>query len=372
MTKARTTIATRLPNLALLLGAGWLGACSNQSTGQPAAEQRPVVPTVDGPTPRSLSAINPRLLRRFRPIAQVGSVARASSVEMVALGRALWYDPRLSSDGRISCETCHHLAQYGVDQLSISIGERGQRGRRNAPTVYNTSHQIAQFWDGRASSLEDQAVGPILNPIEMGSTRHGVEATLTAIPEYRALFEKAFPAEREPVTLENVARALGAFERGLTTRSRWDDYLAGNTAALSASELQGLRVFLGVGCMGCHTGPQVGASMLQLTGFVEPWPNRKDLGRFEITGMPSDKMVFKVPTLKNVARTAPYFHDGSVAELPMAVRAMGRHQLGIGLSDGEVEAIVTFLGALTGELPREYIERPALPGAVRVPSSAGG
>jgi cytochrome c peroxidase len=197
----------------------------------------------------------------------------------------------------------------------------------------------------------------------MAATRASVESTLRAIPGYGELFRSAFPGRSQPVTVDSVATALGAFERGLVTTSRWDAYLAGDSQALTPAELHGLRTFLAVGCVGCHTGPQVGASMFQRAGVVEPWPSQDDLGRFEITHQPIDRMVFKVPTLRNVTRTAPYFHDGSAASLPAAVRLMGQRQLGIELSAREVASIVNFLGALTGELPARYIARPALPGS---------
>jgi cytochrome c peroxidase len=273
----------------------------------------------------------------------------------------LWYDARLSRDGTTSCNSCHPLDRYGVDGRVVSTGVDGRQGRRNAPTPYNAGDHIAQFWDGRARDLEEQAAGPILAEAEMASTRETVEATLRSIPGYRDPFRRAFPGEAEPITLDNVARAIAAFERGLVTRSRWDDYLAGETTALSALEVRGLRVFLDVGCMGCHTGPQVGASMFQVAGAVEPWPDQDDLGRTEITRLPTDRMVFKVPTLKNVARTSPYFHDGSSVNLSTAIRMMGRHQLGIDLSDDEVAAIEAFFHALTGDLPHDYIRPPELP-----------
>lgn len=339
-----------------LLSIGAAGCSKSRANLAPAATAPALAPGHEA----NRDAINPRLLRRFRPIAQTAPPPTANPA-MIALGHQLFYEPRLSRQGTISCNTCHDLARYGVDHLPTSIGEGGQRGRRNAPTVYNAAEHLSQFWDGRARDVEAQAIGPITNPIEMASTQQGVESALRRIPEYRDAFRKAFPGESEPVTLANVARAIGAFERTLTTRSRWDDYLAGRTDALSAEEIQGLRVFLEVGCMGCHTGPQVGASMYQVAGFVEAWPNQKDLGRFEITKSPSDRMLFKVPTLKNITQTAPYFHDGSVADLPTAVRSMGRRQLGIELSEREVSSIVTFFGALEGAVPSQFRVPPPLP-----------
>lgn len=346
---------------ALLLAALAVGcARSNAEPAPPLGEPAP------SPVLREANhtAINPRLLRRFKPIAQTVAPP-ATNPDMVSLGHQLFFEQRLSRSGKISCNSCHNLADYGVDHRATSLGERGQIGTRNAPTVYNAAEHLSQFWDGRARDVEEQALGPILNPAEMAATRESVEATLRNLSEYRTLFRRAFPDAPEPVTLENVGRAIGAFERRLVTRSRWDDYLSGRTDALSSEEIQGLRVFLEVGCMGCHTGPQVGASMFQITGFVEPWPNQKDPGRYAITKLPADRMMFKVPTLKNITRTGPYFHDGSVNELGAAIRAMGRHQLGIELSEREITSIAAFLGALEGILPSEYVAAPRLPAEER-------
>ncbi len=339
--------------LAVVVLAAWMVACGGVDDAGPA------------PRPASAAAaggeINPRLLRRFSAASRDGRDEVRPTPEMVSLGRSLWYDARLSRGRDLSCNSCHALDRYGVDGASTSTGHNGQRGRRNAPTVYNATEHFAMFWDGRAQTPEEQATGPILNPAEMAMTEPEVLARLAAVPAYREAFRRAFVGEADPVSLANVGRALAAFERGLVTRSRWDDYLAGRRDALTPLEAQGLRVFLNVGCMGCHTGPQVGASMFQVAGAVEPWPNRADLGRFEVTRAPTDRMVFKVPTLRNVARTAPYFHDGSCDSLPEAVRRMGRHQLGMDLSSAEVDAVAAFLGAMTGELPAAYIARPVLP-----------
>jgi cytochrome c peroxidase len=366
----------------------WVGAsffaCSARTVASPMDAGRPSVrgsPPDDAsgrvpPSARGVARgpINPRLLRRFRPIAQSTPATRSADPELISLGRMLWYEPRLSRDGTVSCNTCHALDAFGVDHRATSLGVDGQRGRRNAPSVYNAATHVAQFWDGRALSLEEQAAGPLLNPGEMGGTPASVEAALRVIPAYRDLFQKAFPGPRlgDAISLDHVARAISAFERGLVTRSRWEDYLAGNSRALTAGEIEGLRVFLDVGCMGCHTGPQVGASMFQVTGFVERWPNQEDLGRFEVTKIPADRMVFKVPTLKNVVRTSPYFHDGSIADLGTAIRIMGRHQLGIELGDQEVASIVSFFGALTGSLPAAYIAAPVLPGRGPLLAGNGG
>jgi cytochrome c peroxidase len=309
--------------------------------------------------------INPRLLRRFQPLrSQIESDASNNAITTAKtdLGRMLYFEQRLSKNHDLSCNSCHKLDQYGVDGQPTSSGHKAQRGGRNSPTVYNAAGLFAQFWDGRAETVEQQATGPILNPVEMAlpSGDHGVKV-LKSMPEYVTAFRAAFPEEAEPLTFANVGRAIGAFERRLTTPSRWDDYLRGNESALSEQELEGLKIFTNVGCMVCHTGEFVGGAMYQKVGVVEPWPNQKDQGRFEVTKQEVDRMMFKVPTLRNIAKTAPYFHDGSAATLDVAVITMGKHQLGLNLSEREVSAIVSWLGALTGVLPTDYIKPPTLP-----------
>ena len=308
-------------------------------------------------------SINPRLLRRFQPLrSHLETSANSLTNAKVDLGRALFFETRLSKNHDVSCNTCHKLDHYGVDGLPTSVGHRGQHGTRNAPTVYNAAGFFAQFWDGRMDTVEQQALGPISNPLEMAlpSEKHGLQV-LKSIPQYQEWFKRAFPEDREPVTFVNVGRAIGAFERRLTTPSRWDDYLRGNQAALDGRELEGLKLFTNIGCMVCHTGEFVGGAMYQKVGIVEAWPNQKDQGRYEVTKQEGDRMMFKVPTLRNIAKTGPYFHDGSVATLDEAVRRMAKYQLGLSLSDYEVSDLVAWLGSLTGSLPTEYIQPPILP-----------
>jgi cytochrome c peroxidase len=307
--------------------------------------------------------INPRLLRRFEPLReQIESSRNALTSAKVDLGRMLYFEKRLSKNQDLSCNSCHDLAHYGVDGQATSPGTRGARGGRNSPSVYNAAGFFASFWDGRAENVEAQAAGPILNPIEMAlpSPEQGVRV-LKSMPAYVTAFREAFPGEADPVTFANVGLAIGAFERKLTTPSRWDDYLRGKHEALTDREVAGLSIFTNVGCMVCHTGEFVGGSMYQKVGIVEAWPNQKDQGRFETTKQEVDRMMFKVPSLRNIAETAPYFHDGSVPTLTLAVRRMGKHQLGLNLADNEVELIVAWLGSLTGKLPEAYIKPPALP-----------
>lgn len=306
---------------------------------------------------------NPRLLRRFKPVREVPNETNEAKLAMVSLGRMLYFDKRLSKNGSQSCNSCHPLDQYGADGQVTSPGADGTRGTRNSPTVYHAAGFFAQFWDGRAHDVEEQAKGPIVNPVEMGLKDSAqVEGVLRGIKGYEAAFKQAFPGEAQPLTYANVGKAIGAFERGLVTPSRWDRFLNGDKTALSDAEVEGLHVFTNVGCMVCHTGEFLGGSMFGKVGAVEPWPNQRDAGRFEVTKNEADRMLFKVPTLRNIGKTAPYFHDGSAKTLPEAVQMMGRHQLGLELSEAEVASITTWLHSLTGDLPTSYIQAPQLPG----------
>jgi len=353
--------------LGVVLLAGLAAGCEEPDETQSllaALEERAESTAPAVPAPSALAVdINPRLLRRFQPLrSQIESPENPITQAKTDLGRQLFFDARLSKSQKISCNSCHVLDQYGVDHLPTSPGHRGQHGTRNSPTVYNAAGFFAQFWDGRMGTVEEQATGPILNPVEMAlaSPEQAVKV-LSSIPEYREAFKKSFPNETNPVTFPNAARAIAAFERRLTTPSRWDDYLRGKQDALTVPELEGLKVFTNIGCMVCHTGEFVGGAMYQKVGIVEEWPDQRDQGRFAVTKQETDRMMFKVPTLRNIAKTGPYFHDGSVGTLDAAVRRMGRYQLGLTLSEQEVTSIVTWLGSLTGELPLDYIQAPALP-----------
>jgi cytochrome c peroxidase len=280
--------------------------------------------------------------------------------EKVALGKALFFEPRLSQSGLVSCNTCHNLAAGGVDGLPTSVGHHWQIGSRNAPTVWNAALQIAQFWDGRAKDVEEQAMGPLLNPKEMASSRDLVVARLKSIPQYREAFRKAFPGEKDPVTFENTAKAIAAFERTLLTPSRFDRFLQGDQNALSGEEKEGLKTFVEVGCVSCHNGVGVGGGMFQKFGIFRKLEGFDDLSRYEVTKNEADRYVFKVPSLRNVALTAPYFTNGSVWDLEQAVRIMADLQLNKKLSDGEVKKIVAFLRSLTGD-PMPEVTLPRLP-----------
>ena len=293
--------------------------------------------------------------------AEVPNPENPFTQEKIDLGRMLYYDTRLSINEKLSCNTCHDLARFGVDNEPTSPGHEGKRGERNSPTVYNAALHVAQFWDGRAKDLEEQAKGPVLNPVEMGMPDADyVVRVLRGIPGYAPLFAAAFPGEAEPIVYDNVARAIAAFERKLMTPSRFDDFLNGQLDALSEAELDGLQTFLDVGCPTCHQGPAVGGMMFQKLGLVHPYET-KDLGRYEVTKNEADKYFFKVPSLRNIAMTGPYFHDGSVATLEEAIRLMGWHQLGRELTPEQIASIKTFLESLTGRIDEKYVAQPALP-----------
>lgn len=300
----------------------------------------------------------------FKPLPDVMPAPEGNPTtdEKVQLGKKLFYDPRLSLSGVISCNTCHNLSTYGSDNLENSLGHNFQTGGRKAPTVLNAGLHIAQFWDGREPDLEGQAKGPVLNPLEMGMPDpEFAVARLNSIPEYREEFAIVFEGEEEPLNYDNVAKAIAAFERTLVTPSQFDNYLKGDNKALTPEEKEGLQLFISKGCTTCHSGVAVGGGMYQKFGVVKPYKNQKDLGRYEVTKKEYDKYVFKVPSLRNITRTYPYFHDGKVWDLNEAVFIMGDSQLGIQLSDEEISSIVIFLDSMTGEIPEEALRLPVLP-----------
>jgi cytochrome c peroxidase len=307
--------------------------------------------------------IDPARLQMFSPLPkETPPPAGSLADEQISLGRMLYYETRLSTDQKISCNTCHELDKYGVDGEATSGGHKGQKGSRNSPTVYNAAGHVAQFWDGRAANLEEQAKGPVMNPVEMAMpSEKVVVAVLKSMPGYMKAFKAAFPKEKDPVTFDNMAKAIGAFERKLTTPSRWDKFLEGDQAALTPAEKQGFNTYVTAGCQTCHSGALVGAGLYQKLGVTKPYPDEADLGRFQLTKSAGDKMVFKVPSLRNVEKTGPYFHNGKVGTLEQAVTEMAEYQVGKKLSDAETQSIVTWLKSLTGEIPAEYIKPPKLP-----------
>jgi cytochrome c peroxidase len=270
----------------------------------------------------------------------------------VELGRFLFHDPRLSRDNSISCAFCHDLARGGTDRLPKSIGVGGQEGSINSPTVYNAALNFRQFWDGRAATLEEQAVGPIHNPVEMASSWQEVIAKLASDPETSNRFIALYGT---PPSAASIQNAIAEFERSLITPSRMDRWLRGEDTALTTQELEGYQLFKRYGCVACHQGVNVGGNMYQRFGIMKDYfAGRKkidtaDLGRFNVTGREEDKYVFKVPTLRNITATAPYFHDASASSLHEAVSQMGEFQLGVELPAEDVQSIVLFLYTLNGE-----------------------
>ncbi|HNB67507.1 cytochrome-c peroxidase [Accumulibacter sp.] len=285
--------------------------------------------------------------------------AKITNPAMVELGKKLYFDPRLSKSGFISCNSCHNLSMGGSDNLKSSIGHNWQKGPINSPTVLNSSLNLAQFWDGRAKDLKAQAGGPIANPGEMAFTHELAVAVLQSIPGYAAEFRQVFGSDK--VDIDRITQAIAAFEETLATpNSRFDQWLKGNRKALSKSELEGYALFKDSGCVACHNGSAVGGNSFQKMGVVEPYKASSPAeGRVAVTGKDADRFSFKVPTLRNVELTYPYFHDGAADTLSEAVDTMGRVQLGRKFSPEENAKIVAFLKTLTGEQPRFRL--PLLP-----------
>jgi cytochrome c peroxidase len=271
-----------------------------------------------------------------------------SDVARVELGRALFHETALSVNQSLSCASCHPLGTFGQDGKARSVGVTGVPLRRNTPSVFNAAGQVAQFWDGRSPDVESQALGPVLNADEMGMPDEGAVIAALDAAGYRPRFETVFRAERAPLSGRTVALALAAFERTLSTRAPIDDFLEGRADALTPRQRAGFDRFTAIGCTNCHSGPLAGGGRFERLGDEVPWPDEHDLGRFEVTGLAADRHVFKIPSLRNVAKTAPYFHDGSQATLEEAVRKMGWHQLRLELSDDDVALLVDFLDAFTG------------------------
>jgi cytochrome c peroxidase len=292
----------------------------------------------------------------FAPLPENAATAEYPlTPERVELGKKLYLDTRLSISNKLSCNSCHKLSTFGVDNEPTSPGHEGKRGARNSPSAFNAALHVAQFWDGRAKDVEAQALGPVLNPAEMGMpSEKEVIARLKADPKTVAAFQAAFPGEADPLTYPNVGKAIGAFERTLITPSRFDEFLKGDEKALTPAEKAGGKLFVQTGCTACHMGATMGGQMYQKLGLVKDYPTT-DMGRFEVTKNEADKKFFKVPSLRNVAMTGPYFHDGSVKTLEEAVSKMGEYQLGKQLSKEEVASIVTFLGSLTGTPPKSAL-----------------
>jgi len=302
----------------------------------------------------------------FKPVPATAPVLKENrgNVARLKLGKMLFFEPRLSASYLISCNTCHNVGLGGADLQETSTGHGWQKGPRNAPTVLNSVFNIAQFWDGREPDLASQAKGPVQAGVEMNNNPEQVVATLKSIPGYVRLFGKAFPGEKDPVTFDNMAKAIELFEATLITPdSPFDNYLKGNGKALNAKEKEGLALFMGKGCGACHGGVNMGGSGYFPFGLKEsPLADLlppDDLGRYKVTNTASDKYVYKSPSLRNIALTPPYFHTGKIWKLDDAVVVMGTTQLGVKLSTDETDKITAFLYALNGKQPK--VEYPILP-----------
>ena len=285
-------------------------------------------------------------------------------MDRLLLGKMLFFEPRLSASYLISCNSCHNVGLGGADLQETSTGHGWQKGPRNAPTVLNSVFNIAQFWDGRAADLAAQAKGPVQASVEMNNKPDQVVATLKSIPGYVNLFATAFPQDKDPITFDNMARAIELYEATLITPdSAFDKYLKGNAKALNTREKEGLTLFMDKGCVACHAGVNMGGAGyypfgLKETPLAELLPP-DDLGRFKVTNTASDKYVYKSPSLRNIALTPPYFHTGKIWKLKDAVTVMGTTQLGVKLSDSEANKITLFLQTLTGRQPK--VDYPILP-----------
>jgi cytochrome c peroxidase len=306
----------------------------------------------------------------FQPLPQeMDPAALPASPARVALGRMLFFDPRWTVEGNVSCATCHQPALYGTDALARSIGVQHRTHPRNAPTILNAGLNFVQHWWGDRKTLEEQAEQALVGVFSSGQPDPAVvTARIEAIEGYAGLFQQAFPDEATPLTSANIGKAIGAYERTLLTPAPFDAFLRGDTHALPPRAQAGLEHFMSRGCVACHNGVGIGGQMFQKFGLVEEYwkatgSQEIDKGRFGFTQEPADLYVFKVPSLRNVAMTPPYFHDGSVATLDEAVKVMGRVQLGVTLPDTEIGEIVAFLGSLTGALPASFAAAPTLPAA---------
>ncbi|MDH3899481.1 MAG: c-type cytochrome [Gammaproteobacteria bacterium] len=297
--------------------------------------------------------------RYFSPLPDAMPGSENDTPERIALGKKLYFEKRLSINDTQSCASCHRLEDgfAGVDNLPVSPGAEGEPGTRNSPTVLNAGWQDSQFWDGRAEDLAEQAKEPIINPIEMGMPdEQAVEEKLRGIAEYRDAFTSAFPGDDPAITYQNTVEAIAAFERTLITPGRFDDFMNGDADALSEAEQRGLKTFIKIDCNSCHDGKLVGGETNEPLGKENPYENQSDQGIYELTKDENDRMFFKVAPLRNVALTAPYFHDGKISTLDEAVRTMGKLQLDEELTDQQVSDITSFLKTLTDKNREQHIK----------------
>jgi len=324
-------------------------ACSPANQDEEAAARPSVPATSDNDFPEWALGLIP-------PLKSPQLASSPAADAQVALGRALYNETLLSKDRDVSCNSCHPLSEWGTASRLAPSGVARCNSRLDIPSVYNAAVEVDLFWDGRAHSVEEQARESIRSPLEMAMPDESTAvARLKASGKYAAAFRAAFPQDQDPLTFANIARALGAFERGLVTPSRWDEFLGGNKEAVTPQEKQGFATFVNKGCSDCHNGMAVGGRMYQVAGEVRPWPLQSDSGRFAATHEAEDLFVFRVPPLRNIEKTGPYFDTGVITDLAEAVRLMARYQRGINLSEEEVGQIVAWLRTLTGTIPSEYV-----------------
>ncbi|MBK9291181.1 MAG: cytochrome-c peroxidase [Bacteroidetes bacterium] len=314
-----------------------------------------------GQKDKKMSEADQMLLETARRYFATLPPANDPNTPLAQLGKKLYYETAFSANGQLSCNSCHPIATYGVDNKRVSPGHDGSLGTRNSPTTFNAWFHVAQFWDGRSPDLADQAKGPVLNPIEMGlQSPEDVVRILRSMPEYVEMFAAAFPGKDDPITFDNFAIAIAEFEGTLATPAAFDAFLEGAFDALTDEQKQGLSMFIETGCIACHVGPGLGGNMMQRFGLVhspyyEFTGSQPDPGRAAVTGNESEKYVFKTPSLRNIEMTAPYFHDGSVESLEEAIRIMAYTQLGKQLNQEEVQTLINFFKTLTGKIPEHAL-----------------
>lgn len=334
----------------------------------PSQQETPATPTPGAAAPPAETAavkarpIDPAQLAIFGALPE--KIERPDNLltdDKVALGKMLWFDARLSLGQDVSCNSCHDVTKSGADEVAVSTGTKKQKGTRNTPTIFNAAGAFAQGWDARGTLVEAFVVPHAADATTMGADEKRLLETVSSIPGYSAAFKKAFPDEKGAVTADTLSKAIGAFTRKLLTPSRWDKFLGGDQGALTEDEKAGLATFMDANCQTCHAGKYVGGADTKKLGLAKPWPTSTDVGRFAVTKEEVDRFVFKVPTLRNVTKTAPYLHDGSIATLEENVKLMSRHQVGKEISDAQAKSIVTFLGALAAEAPKALVTKPELP-----------
>jgi cytochrome c peroxidase len=359
---------------ACIATAFFIAACDDKKNPPPApapAETASTTLSASTPNGGKLPEFNPEQTRLFQPIPE--GVEKPTMDDATKLGQQLYWDARLSGNGKYACVTCHDFSKAGTDGLAVASGPKKPELPRATPTIYNAGGSFAQGWDARAGTIEEFALPHTLDPsiMDAGDAKKLVEV-LNSIPAYVAAFKKAFPDEKA-ITGDLYAKAIGEFTKKLFARSRWDRYLGGDKSQLKDDELIGFAMFVEAGCTSCHQGKYVGATQTQKLGMARPWPppQGSDPGRFAFSKQEMDRGMYKVPTLRNITRTGPYLHDGSIASLTEMTKLMAHHQVGKDLTDEQAKAVDKFLATLEGDPPAELTAKPALPpGGPKTPKPA--